>query len=128
MKKTAAALASVGLALALVLSGAGPARATMDMQKKAKAGGFTESTNCLYCNAYRIADLMGRRLGVEDGQTEAMRRKAPMSVVIRDALRHYLRREPRDGPPGAGAFDSGHADTAERAEEVLEDLGFGRPR
>lgn len=59
---------------------------------------------------------------------EAMRRKAPMSVVIRDALRHYLRREPRDGPPGAGAFDSGHADTAERAEEVLEHLGFGRPR
>jgi hypothetical protein len=28
-------------------------------------------------------------------------------------------------PPGAGAFESGHADTAERAEEILEELGFG---
>jgi hypothetical protein len=31
-------------------------------------------------------------------------------------------------PPGVGAFDSGHTDTAERAEEVLGGLGFGRGR
>ena len=31
-------------------------------------------------------------------------------------------------PPGAGAFDSGHTDTAARAEEVLGELGFGRNR
>ncbi|MFY9820675.1 MAG: SH3 domain-containing protein [Thermoanaerobaculia bacterium] len=28
-------------------------------------------------------------------------------------------------PPGAGAFDSGHTDTAERSEELLGELGFG---
>ncbi len=31
-------------------------------------------------------------------------------------------------PPGAGAFDSGHTDTAERAEEILGELGFGKGR
>ena len=54
MKKTVAALASVGLALALVLSGAGPARATMEMQKKAKDAGFKESVNCLYCHKEKL--------------------------------------------------------------------------
>lgn len=28
-------------------------------------------------------------------------------------------------PAGAGAFESGHSDTAERAEELLGELGFG---
>jgi len=27
-------------------------------------------------------------------------------------------------PPGAGAFDSGHTDTADRADEVLRELEF----
>jgi hypothetical protein len=31
-------------------------------------------------------------------------------------------------PPGDGAFDSGHTDTAAGAEEVLGELGFGRKR
>ncbi len=31
-------------------------------------------------------------------------------------------------PPGAGAFDSGHTDTADRAEELLDELGFGEDR
>lgn len=52
--KNAAAVASVGLALALVLSGAGPARATMEMQKKAKDAGFKESANCLYCHNEKL--------------------------------------------------------------------------
>jgi bifunctional DNA-binding transcriptional regulator/antitoxin component of YhaV-PrlF toxin-antitoxin module len=31
-------------------------------------------------------------------------------------------------PPGAGAFDSGYSDTADRTDEVLRELGFGRDR
>ncbi len=57
---------------------------------------------------------------------EAMRRKEPVAEVIRGALRSYLTRKPGEAPPGAGAFDSGHGDTAERSEELLEELGFGR--
>jgi Ribbon-helix-helix protein, copG family len=55
---------------------------------------------------------------------EAVRRGAPMSKLIRDALRAYLGRKPVEAPPGAGAFDSGHSDTAERAEDLLEELSF----
>lgn len=57
---------------------------------------------------------------------EAMRRKEPVAEVIREALRTYLTREPGEAPPGAGAFESGHKDTAERAEELLGELGFGQ--
>ncbi|MDQ3460622.1 MAG: ribbon-helix-helix domain-containing protein [Deinococcota bacterium] len=56
---------------------------------------------------------------------EALHRKKPMAEVIRDALRNQLANRPRRLPPGAGAFDSGHTDTAERAEELLGELGFG---
>jgi len=35
------------------LGGAGEARATMDLQKKAKAAGF-EATSCLYCHGEKI--------------------------------------------------------------------------
>jgi hypothetical protein len=59
---------------------------------------------------------------------EALRRGAPMSELIRDALRTYLGRNPPQAPPGAGAFDSGQSDTAGRAEEVLEELGFPQKR
>jgi bifunctional DNA-binding transcriptional regulator/antitoxin component of YhaV-PrlF toxin-antitoxin module len=31
-------------------------------------------------------------------------------------------------PPGAGAFDSGYSDTADRTDEVLRESGFGRNR
>lgn len=56
---------------------------------------------------------------------EAIRHKKPMAEVIREALRAFFEREPKALPPGAGAFDSGHTDTAERAEEMLDELGFG---
>jgi hypothetical protein len=54
MKRVAAGLGAVGLALVFVLSGAGTARATLDMQKKAKAHGFEESSNCLYCHNEKL--------------------------------------------------------------------------
>ena len=56
---------------------------------------------------------------------ESMRRKKPVAVVIREALRAYFEQEPKSMPPGAGAFKSGFGDTAERSEELLEELGFG---
>jgi hypothetical protein len=56
---------------------------------------------------------------------EAMRRKRPLSDLLRDAVRSYLADVPRKAPPGAGAFDSGHTDTAERSEEILKELSFG---
>jgi hypothetical protein len=59
---------------------------------------------------------------------EAMRRKQPMSEVIREALRNHLHRKPAQAPPSAGAFDSGHTDTAERTEDLLGELGFGERR
>jgi hypothetical protein len=59
---------------------------------------------------------------------EALRRKQPMDELLREALRSYLSDVPRKLPPGTGAFDSGHADTGERNEEVLGELGFGRDR
>jgi hypothetical protein len=54
---------------------------------------------------------------------EAMRRKQPMVEILEEALRSYLL-QVHKAPPGAGAFD-GHPDTAERAEEVLGEMGFG---
>jgi plasmid stability protein len=56
---------------------------------------------------------------------EALRRKQSMAEVIRETLRSQLTSRPKRLPPGAGAFDSGHTDTAERAEELLSELGFG---
>lgn len=55
---------------------------------------------------------------------EAIRRKQPMAEVIRDAMRAYLLKD-APLPPGLGAFESGTADTAERAEELLGESGFG---
>jgi hypothetical protein len=46
-------LTTAGLAVGLVLSGAVPARATMDIQKKAKAAGFP-STNCQFCHVEKL--------------------------------------------------------------------------
>ena len=56
---------------------------------------------------------------------EALRQKRPTVEVIREALRSHLSKQPRGLSPGGGAFDSGHTDTAERAEELLGELGFG---
>jgi hypothetical protein len=54
MKKTTAGLLGCGVALALVLGSAGTAQATLEMQKKAKAAGFAESSNCLYCHNEKL--------------------------------------------------------------------------
>jgi cytochrome c-type biogenesis protein CcmH/NrfF len=50
MKKYVAGLAAGCLAAGFVLTSAGPAQATLDMQKKAKAAGIAEATNCMYCH------------------------------------------------------------------------------
>jgi predicted transcriptional regulator len=63
---------------------------------------------------------------------QAMRRKRPVAELIREALDGYVQKAEARLPPGIGAFDSGHTDTAERAEEILRESGFGeeesRPR
>ena len=56
---------------------------------------------------------------------EVARRGRPMAELVREAVEVYLASEPAAGPPGAGAFASGHADTAERADEILAETGFG---
>lgn len=61
-------------------------------------------------------------------KNEAHRRKRPVAEIIREAVQAHLSRAPTRLPPGMGAFDSGHTDTAERAEELLGTLGFGRRR
>ena len=48
-----------------------------------------------------------------------------MADLIREALRQFLQQRPRTAPPAAGAFSSGRADTAERAEEILVETDFG---
>lgn len=57
---------------------------------------------------------------------EAKRQNLPMAEVIRTALRRQLGRRARALPPGVGEFESGRSDTAERAEEILQESGFGR--
>lgn len=63
---------------------------------------------------------------------EVRRQQRPMAELVREALHAYVRREPSRVPPGAGAFASGHANTAERVDEILAEAGFGssehRPR
>ena len=56
---------------------------------------------------------------------EASRRKRPVAELIREALDGYVQRSRNRLPPGIGAFDSGHTDTAEHAEEILRQTGFG---
>ncbi len=57
---------------------------------------------------------------------ETRRQKRPMAELIREAVRMYVTRAPRQRPPGAGEFASGRTDTAERADVVLAETGFGR--
>jgi hypothetical protein len=56
---------------------------------------------------------------------EMLRQKRPMAELVREAIQAYVTREPRKAPPGAGAFASGHADTADRVDDVLAETGFG---
>ena len=58
---------------------------------------------------------------------EMLRQKRPMAELVREAVEAYVTREHRHAPPGAGAFASGRADTAERTDEILEKTGFGAP-
>jgi hypothetical protein len=58
-------------------------------------------------------------------KSEMLRQNRPMAEIVREAVEAYVTREPRKPPPGAGAFASGQADTAERADAVLEETGFG---
>lgn len=56
---------------------------------------------------------------------ESRRRGVSMADIVREAVRQYLPHDDDRRPPGAGAFSSGRTDTAERAEEVLAETGFG---
>jgi hypothetical protein len=59
---------------------------------------------------------------------EVLRQKKPMAELVREAVRTYVARTPGNLPPGAGKFASGRADTADRAEELLAQTGFGTDR
>lgn len=56
---------------------------------------------------------------------EMLRQKRPMAELVREAVQAYVTREPSRPPPGAGAFASGHDDTAARADQLLVEAGFG---
>ena len=58
-------------------------------------------------------------------KSEMLRQNRPMAEIVREAVEAYVTREPRKPPPGAGAFASGHAGTAERTDAVLRETGFG---
>jgi hypothetical protein len=53
MKRFAAGFAAGCAALALVLTAAGPAQATLDIQKKAKAAGYP-AASCQYCHVAKL--------------------------------------------------------------------------
>ena len=58
--------------------------------------------------------------------SEMLRQNRPMAEIVREAVEAYVTREPRQPPPGAGAFASKHAHTGERTDAVLEETGFGK--
>lgn len=58
-------------------------------------------------------------------EKEMRRRSQPMAALVREALRAYLVSEAEPGPPGAGAYDSGHTDTATDVDAALRETGFG---
>jgi hypothetical protein len=58
-------------------------------------------------------------------KSEMLRQNRSMAEIVREAVEAYVTREPRHPPPGAGAFASGHLDTAGRTDAVLEETGFG---
>jgi hypothetical protein len=71
------------------------------------------STNCLYVNAYWIADLMGRRLGLEPQVNESLRARGD---AVRDAINRQL------WLPDKGRY-AYFTDPAGRCEEYMEGLG-----
>jgi predicted transcriptional regulator len=52
-----------------------------------------------------------RQLATSEGRAQA--------ELIREALADYARRRKRPAIPGLGEFDSGHADTSQKAEQIL---------
>ena len=54
MKKGTVGVAVGAVAAAGMLVLVGPVEATVEMQKQAKAAGFAESTNCLYCHNEKL--------------------------------------------------------------------------
>lgn len=58
-------------------------------------------------------------------KAEARRLDQPVAQLIRDALQEKLARAPRSRSSRAGAFSSGRSDTSARADEVLDETGFG---
>jgi hypothetical protein len=54
----------------------------------------------------------------------AARFKYDLQAIFADLKRSEAVRDQRQAPGGAGAFDSGHSETGERAEEALGELGF----
>jgi hypothetical protein len=58
-------------------------------------------------------------------KAEARRLGLPMAEVIRDALRRRVAEVTPSRSPHAGAFVSGHTDTADRIDELLRETGFG---
>lgn len=61
-------------------------------------------------------------------KAETLRRNQPMAELVREAVREYIVHSRPGSPPGAGEFSSGHADTADRCEEILTETGFGTSR
>lgn len=57
---------------------------------------------------------------------EVLRQRRPMAELVREAVQAYVTREPRQAPPGAGAFDSGRSDTASDVDAALKGTGFGQ--
>lgn len=68
---------------------------------------------------YLAADLEMRL------KMEGLRRGQPMAELVREAVEAYLTRSPVSGPPGAGAFASGRANTADDVDAALTATGFG---
>lgn len=68
---------------------------------------------------YLAADLEMRL------KMEGVRRGRPMAELVREAVEVYLAESPASGPPGAGAFASGRAGTADDVDAALTATGFG---
>ena len=71
--------------------------------------GMTKTT--VYLDAEISVTL--RQLATQEGR--------PQAELIREALADYARKRKRPAIPGVGAFDSGHTDTAEQAENLLKE-------
>ncbi|MEX2270669.1 MAG: CopG family transcriptional regulator [Vicinamibacterales bacterium] len=60
-------------------------------------------------------------------ERESRRRGQPMAALVREAVRAYLLADIPQGPPGAGAFESGESGTAGDTRPALNESRFGEP-